>query len=126
MGERMPSAESTTRSNQLDLIPADMIQTVGYKSTYSRYGCRCNRRSINLITRKAAGTRTSVTVGRGDNTLDQAGKIVQLSGMHSNRSEDSNFGYMFNFSFYDNWTGSDNVEAEWDVKILLNMILENI
>ena len=34
--------------------------------------------------------------------------------MHSNRSEDNNFGYMFNFSFYDNWTGSDNVEAEWD------------
>ena len=46
--------------------------------------------------------------------MDQAGKIVQLSGMHSNRSKDNDFGYMFNFSFYDNWTGSDNVEAEWD------------
>ena len=50
----------------------------------------------------------------GDNSLDEAGKIVQLSGMYSDRPEGKNFGYMFNFSFYDNWTGSDNIEAEWD------------
>ena len=114
-GERMPSAEAATRSNQLDLIPADMIQTVEViKALTPDMDADAIGGSINLITRKATGTRTSVTVGRGDNTLDQAGKIVQLSGMHSNRSEDNNFGYMFNFSFYDNWTGSDNVEAEWD------------
>ena len=114
-GERMPSAEATTRSNQLDLIPADMIQTVEViKALTPDMDADAIGGSINLITRKAAGKRTSVTVGRGENTLDEAGKIVQLSGMHSNRSEDSNFGYMFNFSFYDNWIGTDNIEAEWD------------
>ena len=113
-GERMPSAEATTRSNQLDLIPADMIQTVEViKALTPDMDADAIGGSINLITRKAAGKRTSVTVGRGENTLDEAGKIVQLSGMHSNRLEDSNFGYMFNFSFYDNWIGTDNIEAEW-------------
>ena len=114
-GERMPSAEATTRSNQLDLIPADMIQTVEViKALTPDMDADAIGGSINLITRKAAGKRSSITVGRGNNSLDEAGKIVQLSGMYSDRPEGKNFGYMFNFSFYDNWTGSDNIEAEWD------------
>ena len=69
-GERMPSAEATTRSNQLDIIPADMIQTVEViKALTPDMDADAIGGSINLITRKAAGTRTSVTVGRGENTL---------------------------------------------------------
>jgi len=114
-GERMPSAEAEIRSNQLDLIPADMIQTIEViKALTPDMDADAIGGSINLITRKATGPRTSLTFGVGQNQLEEAGEISQLSAVYSNRALDNKLGYMFNFSYYDNWLGSDNVEAEWD------------
>ena len=114
-GERMPSAEAEIRSNQLDLIPADMIQTIEViKALTPDMDADAIGGSINLITRKATGPRTSITFGVGQNQLEEAGEITQISAVYSNRALDNKLGYMFNFSYYDNWLGSDNVEAEWD------------
>ena len=44
-GNRLPSAEGDTRNVQLDLIPADMVQTIEVEqSRYLGYGRRCHRR----------------------------------------------------------------------------------
>ena len=44
-GNRLPSAEGDTRNVQLDLIPADMVQTIEVKQgRHLGYGRRCHRR----------------------------------------------------------------------------------
>ena len=42
-GNRLPSAEGDTRNVQLDLIPADMVQTIGVQGRDIGYGRRCHR-----------------------------------------------------------------------------------
>ena len=115
-GERIPSAEAENRTIQLDLIPADMIQTIEVtKALTPDMDADAIGGSINLVTKIPTEERLSLTAGGGWNTLDEnGGARYQFGGTYGNRFADDKFGLLLSFSYDDNDFGSDNIEAEWD------------
>ncbi len=72
-GNRLPSAEGDTRNVQLDLIPADMIQTIEVnKVVTSDMDGDAIGGSINLVTKSTPYKRTfSATAGTGYNWVSE-------------------------------------------------------
>src|SRR5690606_34214238 len=70
-GDRIPSAEGDNRNVQMDLIPADMIQTIVVNKTLTPdMDADAIGGSVNLITRAAPnGQRISATLGGGYNPI---------------------------------------------------------
>ncbi len=114
-GSRIPSAEGDNRRIQMDLIPADMIQTVEVnKAVTPDMDGDAIGGSINLVTRTAPqGFRLSATAGSGLNFI--TGQPV-LNGtlILGDRTKDGKFGWMVTGTIMDTEFGSDNVEAEWN------------
>lgn len=113
-GSRVPSAEGDNRNVQMDLIPADMIQTIEVnKAVTPDMDADALGGSVNLITRTSPqGFRVSSTLGSGINFItDKA--IVNGSFLLGDRSKNGKFGWMLSASYNDNDFGSDNIEAEW-------------
>ncbi|MDB2606302.1 TonB-dependent receptor [Zobellia sp.] len=113
-GSRVPSAEGDNRNVQMDLIPADMIQSIEVsKAVTPDMDADALGGSVNLVTRTSPqGFRFSSTLGSGVNFItDKA--IINGSFLLGNRSDNGKFGWMVSASYNDNDFGSDNVEAEW-------------
>lgn len=113
-GSRVPSAEGDNRNVQMDLIPADMIQTIEVsKAVTPDMDADALGGSVNLITRTSPqGFRVSTTLGSGINFItDKA--IINGSILIGDRTNNGKFGWMLAGSFNDNDFGSDNIEAEW-------------
>lgn len=73
-GERIPSAEAEGRSVQLDLVPADMIQTIEVNKTFAPdMDADAIGGSVNLITKVPSGKRVSVTAAGGANLIEGTG-----------------------------------------------------
>ncbi len=113
-GSRIPSAEGDNRNIQLDLIPADMIQTIEVsKAVTSDMDADALGGSVNLITRTSPqGFRVSATAGSGINFITDK-PVLNGSFLLGDRSGNGKFGYMLSASYNVNDFGSDNVEAEW-------------
>ena len=113
-GERIPSAEGDNRRIQMDLIPADMIQTVEVSKTLTaEMDADAIGGSVNLISRAPSnGLRLSGTLAGGYNTV-RNGFIGTGNFIVGNRSKNKKFGYLLNGSINSNDFGSDNVEAVW-------------
>jgi TonB-dependent receptor len=114
-GERIPSAEAETRSVQLDLIPADMVQTIEVNKvvTADMEGDAIGG-SINLVTRsKPTGRRISGTIGSGYNFLAEKPMAIG-SIVYADRFANKKIGMVISGSYYNHHLGSDNIEAEWD------------
>ncbi|MEL7122297.1 MAG: TonB-dependent receptor [Bacteroidota bacterium] len=114
-GSRIPSAEGDNRNIQMDLIPADMIQTVQVnKAVRPDMDGDALGGAVNLITRTAPqGFRVSGTLGSGVNFITDR-RIINGSFILGDRTKDGKFGFLLAASGNDNDFGSDNVEAEWD------------
>ena len=114
-GSRIPSAEGDNRNVQMDLIPADMIQTIEVsKAITPDMDADALGGSVNLITRTSPqGFRLSATAGSGVNYITNK-RILNGSFLLGDKSNNGKFGYMLSASFNDNDFGSDNVEAEWE------------
>ncbi len=114
-GSRIPSAEGDNRNVQMDLIPADMIQTIEVnKAVTPDMDADAIGGSVNLITRTSPqGFRLSATGGSGINYITNK-RILNGSFLLGDKSKNEKFGYMLSASFNDNDFGSDNVEAEWE------------
>ncbi len=114
-GSRVPSAEGDNRNIQMDLIPADMIQTIEVsKAVTPDKDADALGGSVNLITRTSPqGFRLSSTLGSGINFITDK-PILNGSFLLGDRSGDGKFGWMLSASYNNNDFGSDNVEAEWD------------
>lgn len=114
-GERVPSAEPDQRSVQLDLVPADMIQTVEVsKALTPDMDADAIGGTVNLVTRSAPNKlRVSATGGSGYNFLS---KEPLLTGalVFGNRFFNKKLGLILSGSYNDNRLGADNIEAEWD------------
>ncbi len=113
-GSRVPSAEGDNRNVQMDLIPADMIQSIEVsKAVTPDMDADALGGSVNLITRTSPqGFRISTNIGSGINFItDKA--ILNGSLLIGNRSDNGKFGWMVSASINDNDFGSDNIEAEW-------------
>ncbi len=113
-GSRIPSAEGDNRNIQMDLIPADMIQTIEVsKAVTPDMDADALGGSVNLITRTSPqGFRLSATAGSGINFITDK-PIWNGSFLLGNRSDNGKFGWMLSASYNNNDFGSDNVEAEW-------------
>ena len=114
-GERIPSAEAETRSVQLDLVPADMIQAVEVSKTLTPdMDADAIGGSVNVVTRAApAGFRLSTTAGSGYNFIRE--KPVVVGGLvAANRFFSNRLGVIGSASYYDQQFGSDNKEGTWD------------
>lgn len=113
-GERIPSAEGDNRRIQMDLIPADMIQTVEVSKTLTAdMDADAIGGSVNLVTRSAPnGKRFSATVAGGYNPI-RSSFIGTLNFITGARFAKNKLGYVISGSFNRNDFGSDNLEAVW-------------
>ncbi len=114
-GERVPSAESSTRTVQLDLIPSDMIQTIEVnKALTPDMDADAIGGSANLVTRAAPrDLRLSGTLGSGYNFLSEKPMGI-ASLIIGKRFFNDKFGVIASGSFHNHDFGSDNAEFEWD------------
>lgn len=126
-GSRVPSAEGDNRNVQMDLIPADMIQSIEVsKAVTPDMDADALGGSVNLITRTSPqGFRLSATLGSGINFITDK-PIFNGSVLVGNRSNDDKFGWMIAVSGNDNDFGSDNVEAEWTDEFEYNTGVEDV
>ncbi|WP_305982866.1 TonB-dependent receptor [Roseivirga thermotolerans] len=113
-GERIPSAEGDNRNIQLDLIPADLIQTIQVnKAVLPDMDADAIGGSVNLVTRSApAGRRLSGTLASGYNFLSEK-PIWTGTLIASDRFANGKLGAVFSASYNNHDFGSDNVEAVW-------------
>lgn len=114
-GERVPSAEAEQRYVQLDLIPADVVETIELnKAVTPDMDGDAIGGSINLVTQKAQpNQKISGTVGSGYSFLTEK-PVYKGMVNYSNRFADNKFGLIVNASILDKFVRSDNVETEWD------------
>ncbi len=114
-GERIPGAEAEEREIQLDLVPADMVQTIEVnKAITPDMEADAIGGAINLVTRSAPyGRRISFTLGSGYNIL--AGKPMYTGAfVLGDRFLNDKLGVIASASYHNHDFGSDNTEAEWD------------
>lgn len=113
-GERIPSAEGDNRRIQMDLIPADMVQTVEVNKTLTAdMDADAIGGSVNLVTRPAPnGLRVSGTLAGGFNPV-RNGFVGTGNFIIGNRFADNKIGFIVSGSYNRNKFGSDNVEAAW-------------
>ncbi len=113
-GNRIPSAEGDNRNIQMDLIPADMIQTIEVSKTLTAdMDADAIGGSVNLITRAATGgQRISATVLGGYNPIRE-GATWGGSLVYSNRFFNDKLGVVVSGSYQNKDYGSDNVESVW-------------
>ena len=124
-GNRVPSAEGETRSVQLDLIPADMIQTIEVNKVVTPdMDADAIGGSINLVTKNSPYKRTiAATAGTGYNWV--SGKAaLNLGFTYGDRFFNDKLGLMVSASYQNNPAGSDDVEMAYerneDGEVVLN------
>jgi TonB-dependent receptor len=125
-GERIPSAEGDNRNVQMDLIAADMIQTIEVsKALTPDMDADAIGGSVNLVTRAApAGQRIVVTGGALYNSLSQA-VTPNGSFTYGNRFAKDKLGVVVSASSKDHVFGSDNAEFEWNFDDAANPYIFN-
>ena len=114
-GDRIPSAEAETRSVQLDLIPADMVQSIEVSKVVTpEMDGDAIGGAINLVTKSNPyKQRIAGSLGTTYNAL--TGKPAgNFALMYANRAFDNKLGYTLAASVQDHKLGSDDIEAEWD------------
>lgn len=113
-GERIPSAEGDNRRVQMDLIPADMVQSIEVnKAVLPNMDADAIGGSVNLVTRSAPrGQRLSGTLATGINLLSEK-PIWTGALIYGDRFLNDKLGLVVSGSYNDHSFGSDNVEAVW-------------
>lgn len=115
-GNRVPSAEGDTRNVQLDLIPADMVQTIEVNKvvTPDMDGDAIGG-AINLITKNTPYQRViNATAGSGYNWISEK-PLWNLGFTYGDRYFKDKLGVMLSASYQYAPGGSDNTEFEYDV-----------
>ncbi len=113
-GNRLPSAEGGTRDVQLDLIPADMIQTIEVNKVITPdMDADAIGGSINLVTKNSPYKRIiSATAGSGWNWVSDKAQ-TNLAFTYGDNFFDNKLGVILSASYQYAPSGSDNTEFEW-------------
>lgn len=114
-GNRIPSAEGDTRNVQLDLIPADMIQTIELNKvvTADMDGDAIGG-EINLVTKNTPSHRVlSFNLGSGYSWISEKPQW-DLGATWGDRFFNNKLGIMAALSYQYAPGGSDNTEFEYD------------
>lgn len=113
-GNRLPSAEGDIRNVQLDLIPADMIQTIVVNKVVTPdMDADAIGGSVNLVTKSSPVRRMiNATVGTGYNLISDK---LQLNAAvtYGDNFFNNKLGMIIAASYQNNPIGSDNAEYEW-------------
>lgn len=114
-GNRVPSAEGDTRNVQLDLIPADMIQTIEVnKVVTSDMDADAIGGSINLITKNSPYKRTiAATAGTGYNLVSEKAQL-NLGFTYGDRFFNDKLGFIVAASYQNAPSGSYDTEFTWE------------
>ena len=124
-GNRIPSAEGDTRNVQLDLIPADMVQSIEVsKVVTSDMDGDAIGGAINLVTKNTPYKRVfNATAGSGYNQVSEKPQL-NFGLTYGDRFLNDRLGVMVAGSYQYAPGGADNVEYEYDVdddgKVFLN------
>lgn len=113
-GNRLPSAEGDTRNVQLDLIPADMIQTIEVSKvvTADMDGDAIGG-SINLVTKNSPYKRTiTATAGSGYNWISDKAQL-NLGLTYGDRFFNKKLGMILSASYQNAPSGSYDTEFMW-------------
>lgn len=117
-GNRIPSAEGDNRNIQMDLIPADMIQSIQVnKAVLPEMDGDAIGGSVNLVTRSASkGLRLS---GFAAGSYNEVGETLgyNFGVVVSNRFLDNKLGAVLSTSYRTDNIGSHNAEAEYDIEV---------
>ena len=114
-GNRVPSAEGDTRNVQLDLIPADMIQTIEVSKvvTPDMDGDAIGG-SINLVTKNSPYKRTiNATAGSGYNWISEKAQL-NLGFTYGDRFFHDRLGMLLSASYQNAPSGSYDTEFMWE------------
>lgn len=114
-GNRVPSAEGDTRNVQLDLIPADMIQTIEVNKvvTADMDGDAIGG-SINLVTKNSPYKRTiAATAGTGYNWVSEKAQL-NLGFTYGDRFFNDKLGLIVSASYQSSPSGSYDTEFVWE------------
>lgn len=113
-GNRIPSAEGETRNVQLDLIPADMIQTIEVNKVVTPdMDADAIGGSINLVTKSSPTKRIiTATAGTGYNRVKEKLNL-NLGFTYGDRFFNDRLGVMLSASYQNNPAGSDDVEMAY-------------
>lgn len=114
-GERIPSVDGDTRAVQLDLIPAEMIQSVEVNKTVTPdMDADAIGGSVNLVTRQVPYVRRlSATLGSGYNVL-RGKPMLDGSFVVGKRFLGETLGVVASGSYNDHQLGSHNTEGLWE------------
>ena len=113
-GNRIPSAEGDTRNVQLDLIPADMVQTIEVNKVITPdMDADAIGGSINLVTKNSPYKRIiSATAGSGWNKVSEKAQ-TNLGFTYGDKFFNDKLGLIVSASYQYAPSGSDNTEFEW-------------
>lgn len=114
-GNRLPSAEGDIRNVQLDLIPADMIQTIEVNKvvTADMDGDAIGG-SINLVTKNSPYKRTiAATAGTGYNWVSEKAQL-NLGFTYGDRFFNDKLGLIVSASYQNSPSGSYDTEFVWE------------
>ena len=113
-GNRLPSAEGDIRNVQLDLVPADMIQTIVVnKVVTADMDADAIGGSVNLVTKSAPSKRIlNASVGTGWNFISER---MQLNAAltYGDNFWNNKLGMILSASYQNSPIGSDNTEFVW-------------
>jgi TonB-dependent receptor len=114
-GERIPSPEGDVRSAALDVIPADLLESIEVsKALTADMDADSIGGAVNLITKGAPEkTRVSLTAGFGYNRISEGG-IQNFNGTVGRRFADKKAGLLFSASFLNTNRGSEGFEPVYD------------
>lgn len=114
-GNRVPSAEGDTRNVQLDLIPADMIQTVEVNKVVTPdMDADAIGGSINLVTKNSPYKRIiTATAGTGYNWVSEKAQL-NLGFTYGDRFFNDRLGLMASASYQNSPAGSYDTEFTWE------------
>ena len=114
-GNRVPSAEGETRNVQLDLIPADMVQTIEVNKVVTPdMDADAIGGSINLVTKNSPYSRTiAATAGTGYNWVSDKASL-NLGFTYGDRFFNDKLGLMLSASYQNTPAGSDDVEVAYE------------
>lgn len=116
-GNRIPSAEGDARNVQLDLIPADMIQTIEVNKVITPdMDADAIGGSVNLVTKNSPYKRmVSATIGSGWNFISEKAQL-NAALTYGDKFLNNKLGVILAGSYQNNPGGSDNTEFVWKQK----------
>ena len=126
-GERIPSPEADGRDIALDVIPADLLQSIEVsKALTPDMDGDAIGGSVNLVTKRAPeSNRISATLAAGFNTLTEGDIKNGNFAWGSRFGAEKKLGVLFAGSYYSTDRGSDTFEVEYDDGDLENFELRD-